>query len=243
MIRAVWVLVTATVATLALGSLVFLASFLGVRGRIYDWIARRWAGAVLRSSGARLDVQGLDRVNWDEPQVVVCNHVSAFDILALATTIPVTYRFVAKKELERVPMFGPAWKAAGHISIDRENRERAIESLRRAGEKLRREGGAVVIFPEGTRSDTGELQPFKKGAFRLAVEAQVPILPAAVVDSDKVTPARRLHVTKAAFRLIYGNPIPTMGMGPEDVDRLIEMVREQMLRLMREGRAVDARPL
>lgn len=238
MLRAVWVLLTAGVATLLLGSVVLVASFLGLRGRIYDWIARRWAGAVLRSSGARLRVHGLARVDWTEPQVVVCNHVSAFDILALATTIPATYRFVAKKELERVPMFGPAWKAAGHISIDRQNLEKAIESLGRAGEKLRREGGVVIIFPEGTRSDTAELQPFKKGAFRLAIEAQVPIVPTAVVDSDKVTPARRLHVTKETFWLVYGHPIPTEGMEPDDVDLLIERVRAAMLELMEEGRGL-----
>ncbi|NIP81367.1 MAG: 1-acylglycerol-3-phosphate O-acyltransferase, partial [Gemmatimonadetes bacterium] len=124
----------------------------------------------------------------DTPQILVGNHQSWFDVPAVATNIPKSYHFVAKKELERVPIFGRAWKAAGHISIDRSDRESAVESLDRAGEQLRREGSAVVIFAEGTRAPTDALQPFKKGAFMLALHTGVPIVPFGVAGSRRVMP-------------------------------------------------------
>jgi 1-acyl-sn-glycerol-3-phosphate acyltransferase len=135
---------------------------------------------------------------------------------------------VAKKELERVPLFGPAWKRAGHISIDRGNREKAIASLRRAAEVIREDGGVVVIFPEGTRSPTGELQPFKKGAFMLAIEAGIPIIPTVVVGSERITPPRAMSVRSGSFDLFYGEPVSSEGYSPETVDRLVEEVRGRM---------------
>lgn len=235
MIRAYWVLLNSALATMVFGPLVFLGVLFRIRGGLYDWIARQWAGAVMWSSGARLKAYGRDRIDWSRPQVVVCNHVSAFDILALALTIPVPFHFVAKKELERVPLFGPAWKAAGHISIDRENRARAIESLKRAGDMVRRDGGVVIIFPEGTRSKTGELQPFKKGAFNLAIQADLPIVPSVVIGSDRITPAGAMHVRKGTFELHYGEPIETSAYTPEQVDDLAALVRGRMEEMLRNG--------
>lgn len=223
-----WFLINSGVATLFYGSIVFVAALLKHRGGIYTWVARQWSGALLWAAGANIRVHGYDWVNWSRPQVIVCNNTSGFDVLALAVTIPVPFHFVAKKELERVPVFGPAWKRAGHISIDRQNRPAAIASLQKAAELIHEGGGVVVIFPEGTCSRTGAMQPFKKGAFALAVDARVPVLPAVVIGSDRITPAGAMHVRPGTFDLYYGEPISSQGYAPEQVDQLLAAVRARM---------------
>ena len=228
MIRTAWALLNAVLATLFYGTIIFVAALLRHRGGIYTWVARQWSGALLWASGARIRVHGFNAIDWSRPMVVVSNHISGFDVLALAVTIPVPYHFVAKKELEKVPVFGPAWKLAGHISIDRQNRQKAIASLRQAARLMNEEGGVVVIFPEGTRSRTGGLQPFKKGAFMLAVEARVPIVPTVVIGSDRITPAGSVWVRSGTFDLYYGTPVSVDGYSPERVDELLAVVRARM---------------
>lgn len=242
MIRTAWFLLIASLATLVGTPPIFVARVIGHTGAIYDRIARWWSRVLLRASGSTLAVHDFERVDWSRPYVVVCNHTGAFEILSLAISIPVRTRFVAKKELERVPVFGPAWKMAGHVSLDRSDRQRAIESLRSAGQTLRDEGGAVVIFPEGTRSRDGQLQPFKKGAFMLAIEAGVPILPTIVVGSSEITPPGVIRVTRGHLDLHFGDPISVEGFTPECTDELIALVHERMRAMLDEANAQRARP-
>jgi 1-acyl-sn-glycerol-3-phosphate acyltransferase len=232
LIRTAWFLAVASAATLAVAPVIFVAWAFGHRGLLYDRLARWWSRTLLRASGSTLAIHDFDRVDWSRPYVVVCNHTGAFEILALAVTIPVRYRFVAKKELERVPVFGPAWKMAGHVSLDRSDRERAVESLREAAHTLRKDGGVVVIFPEGTRSRDGQLGTFKKGAFMLAIEAQVPILPTIAVGSSDITPPGVIRVTPGHLDLFFGEPIPVAGVTPERADELIAIVHEKMREML-----------
>lgn len=181
MIRFAWVALVTALATLAFGLVAIVGSLLRVRNRrLYYWATRSWSRATLWASGTPVVVHGLERVDWNAPQILLSNHLSTYDIFALAGVLPAPFAFVAKKELERIPFFGTAWKAAGHISIDRSDRQKAVASLRRAGEAIRRERTTVIIFPEGTRSRTGELQPFKRGAFVLSLESGVPVVPVVV---------------------------------------------------------------
>ena len=235
MIRTAWFLLVASAATLAAAPVIFVAWAIGHRGLLYDRIARWWSRTLLRASGSTLRVHDFDRVDWSRPYVVVCNHTGAFEILALAVTIPVRYRFVAKKELEKVPVFGPAWKMAGHVSLDRSDRDRAVESLREAAHNLRKEGGVVVIFPEGTRSRDGQLGPFKKGAFMLAIEAQASILPTVVVGSSDITPPGVIRVTRGHLDLYFGDPIPVTDFTPERTEELIAIVHDRMSGMLIQG--------
>ena len=229
MIRTIWVGLHVATATLSLGSLAILASLLRVRGRLYSNLTRSWARWILWASDTPLTVHGREHIRLDEPQVVVSNHVSGYDIFAIAVALPVPFAFVAKKELERIPFFGTAWKAAGHISLDRSNRQQAVHSLQRAGERIRREKSTVIIYPEGTRSRTGELLEFKKGAFMLAVEAQVPVVPTVVVGTREIIDSRSWRIHPRPIHLYFEPPVSTAGYSADNAEELMRLVRSRML--------------
>jgi 1-acyl-sn-glycerol-3-phosphate acyltransferase len=187
-----------------------------------DRAARRWAEALLRAAGVRVVLEGMENLRTDSPQIVVANHQSWFDVFALAAHLPVRYRFVAKRELEGIPVFGRAWKSCGHVSVDRGNREAAIEALDQAWREVHEERLTMVLFPEGTRSPDGRLKAFKKGAFVLAVQGQVPLVPVAVVGSRDVMAKGRMRVRSGEIRVRIGAPIPTEGATLRDRNRLLQ---------------------
>jgi 1-acyl-sn-glycerol-3-phosphate acyltransferase len=237
-IRTVWTIGNIVLATLVVGPLVIAGGLLRFRRpEFYAWAGRSWSSWILAASGCEVRIEGLENIDLDTPQVLVGNHQSWFDVPAVAAYLPKNYHFVAKKELENVFIFGPAWKAAGHISIDRTDRESAVRSLEQAGAQLGREGSAVVIFAEGTRAPTDELQVFKKGAFMLALHTEVPIVPFAVAGSRRVMPKGSWRVTRGPIIVRLGEPIPTHVDQYHTRDQLVEEVREEVRRLRDEGRA------
>ena len=189
---------------------------------------RTWARWILATSRVRVDVEGLENIAPDRSYVVMTNHQSAFDIAALAATLPLSWRFVAKRELTRIPFFGWGLLAAGHIVIDRRDNQRSVRSLKRAAEKVRA-GASVIVFPEGTRSRTGEMGPFKSGGFHLAIEAGVPILPATISGSRRITPPKSLRIEPGRILLRYGKPIPTEGLEVDAREQLKQEVRQAIL--------------
>lgn len=223
MIRTLWVGLVVLGATLFWGPRVlFNAALKRKDGDWYYRATRSWARALMRASGCPVVIHGKEHVRPGVPQVIASNHVSWFDVFAIASTLEVPYHFVAKKELMRIPLFGQAMRAAGHIVVDRSHRDRALGSLREAGEHIRRTPGAVVIFPEGTRSRTGRLRPFKKGAFILAAEAGVPVVPAAVTGSYEIMPPGSWRIHRNTIHLHYLEPVhPEESAG---VDPLMERV-------------------
>jgi 1-acyl-sn-glycerol-3-phosphate acyltransferase len=230
-IRFLWTVLNAVLATLTFGGIVIFASLFRVRGRVYSWATREWARGILWASGSRVVTRGADAVDWTQPQVLVANHIAAFDILAVAAVIPAPFAFIAKQELGRIPFFGKAMESAGHIFIDRSDRQKSIQSLRLAGEKMRRERSTVIIFPEGTRSQTGELQSFKKGAFMLALEGGVRVLPVVIRGSDRILYARSLRLVPGTIHLHFGEPVEPGAPGEQGAESLMDAVRQRMLRL------------
>jgi 1-acyl-sn-glycerol-3-phosphate acyltransferase len=150
----------------------------------------------------------------------------------------VDYHFVAKKELEKIPVFGLAWRVAGHISIDRTNRESAARSLRKAGEQMREQKSVVIIFAEGTRSRTGRLLPFKKGAFVLAAETGIPIIPTVVTGSYDIMRPDTFIVRPATIHVYFEAPVAAQGVS---VDAL--MTRTRALFVQRLGETESMPPL
>jgi len=190
--------------------------------RVCDSAPREWSRQILWATGVEVEVEGAESFDPERAQLVVSNHQSWFDVFALAAHFPGRYHFVAKQELAAIPIFGRAWLTCGHIAIDRHDRQAAIESLDRAGEKIRRENATIIMFPEGTRSPTGELQRFKKGAFVLALKAGVPVVPVAVLGSREIMPKGRWRVRPGRIRIRFGEPIPTDEYTMESRDELLQ---------------------
>jgi 1-acyl-sn-glycerol-3-phosphate acyltransferase len=201
-------------------------------GCVCEAVPRRWSRVLLRAAGVRVvaeNTRGLDR---DVPQVVVANHVSWFDVLALCVATPGRFLFVAKKEVRRAPFLGRSIEVCGHIFIDRSNRQAALESLVGLRERLAKEKPIIIMFPEGTRSATGELQPFKKGAFVLAVEGGADVVPTAVVGSRAIMRKHSLLIHPGTITVRFGDPIPVAGMSGEGREQLMRDSREAVARLL-----------
>ncbi|HEX6134565.1 MAG TPA: lysophospholipid acyltransferase family protein [Longimicrobiales bacterium] len=232
MIRTAWFAINLLAATIPLSLLVIIGSYAGAASRFYDRIPRWWARWLLWAAAVRVDVEGVEHLSLERAQIIVANHVSWFDVLALAARTPKRYRFVAKQELGRIPLFGHAWKAAGHISVDRSDNARAVASLRQAGDTIRRDNSSIIIFPEGTRSPTGELQSFKKGAFVLALHNAIEIVPVAVIGTYRIMPKDSWRVRPGRIIVRFGPPVPTAGVDISGRDELITRVRAEMQQLL-----------
>jgi 1-acyl-sn-glycerol-3-phosphate acyltransferase len=236
LIRSFWVGIVLLFATFYYGTTVLVASLLGVRGGLYSHCTQKWARAVMRASGVPIRLEGAGMLRPGEPRIVVSNHLSGFDIFALAAVLPTPYAFVGKKELNSIPFFGRAWVAAGHISIDRSDRQKAIATLQAAGRRIREDGSTVIIFAEGTRSTTGELLPFKKGAFALAVESGVPIIPTVIVGTDRISPKGSLRVRPHPITIHFGDQVLPDRRGPQALETTVQATRERMQEILDRNR-------
>ncbi len=232
MIRTLWVGFNSFIATVPLATMSVIGGLFGVRSEFHTWVSRTWARWILWASGVTVRVEGIENVVLDEAQVIVSNHVSWFDVFALSAYLPKRYRFIAKIELARIPLFGPAWIAAGHIAIDRSDHAAALQSMDRAGEAIRTDHSSIVIFPEGTRSDSGTLLPFKKGGFMVALRTGVDIVPCAVVGSRAILPKGAWRVRSGEITIRFGSPISTVGLSELHRDELMQRVRGEIVAML-----------
>jgi 1-acyl-sn-glycerol-3-phosphate acyltransferase len=223
-------------ATLWYSSKVVVASWLRVPrrpGGVYDRAGRDWARHILAAAGVSVRVEGAEHLDPDRPQIVAANHSSFFDILAILGHLPVPVKFVAKKELFAVPVWGPALKAAGHVRLDRARAREALEVYALAAHQVREGRLNILVFPEGTRTRTGELLPFKKGGFVLAIEAGVPVVPAYIAGTFGIQPKGSVRVNPRPVTISLGEPIGVDGLAAADREALAERVREAILALKR----------
>lgn len=215
---------TAIGAVCALISLIFDPS----TKAFHSVVVRLWARVLLRVSGVRLVVEGLQNLDLTRNYVFMSNHQSHYDILAVAGFLPAQVRFIAKKELFKIPVFGWALKKGGHIRIDRDDRAQAFASYDRAAEKIR-EGTSIFVCGEGTRSPDGTVGQFKKGGFVLAIKAGVPIVPVTIGGGRKILPKQKLVFHKGAMKMVIDRPIDTRSYTLENKDELISRVRDVII--------------
>lgn len=194
------------------------------RGQGFVWAARSWVRWILALCRVEVECEGLEALEPGQPYVFMSNHQSVFDVAAIISTLPVAFRFVAKRELTWIPFFGWALVLGRQVIVDRGNRARSVASLERAAEQIR-SGISVIIFPEGTRSATGSLGAFKSGGFHLAIRAGVPVFPIGVSGSRRIAAKSSLHIQSGRIRVRYGTPIPTTGMTMADRNALKQSVR------------------
>jgi 1-acyl-sn-glycerol-3-phosphate acyltransferase len=227
-------------AFIAIHTIVFcvwalILSMLDKRGRLtHFYAAVPWAKVILWVCGARVKVKGLENVDRYEPRIYLSNHQSYFDIFTLLAHLPADFKFMLKQELMRIPLFGFAMKRAKYIAIDREEPRKAVKSINEAVRKIN-EGASMLIFPEGTRSEDGKLQPFKTGGFRLALKAGCDVVPVAISNSRNIVPKGSLKINKGTIAMNIGTPISVKGYAKKDMDKLMGQVREAILSQMGES--------
>lgn len=178
---------TVAVMTILLAPVAVAAHVAGIfpeERHVQQWCMRTWARTICRVAGARVRLHGMEHVDRTRGTVYASNHVSWFDIFAMATVLP-RYTFVAKAELRRIPIFGWGAEGAGVVFLSRDNRKSAFEAYRAVAAEIA-EGRSVVVCPEGTRGDDYHLRPFKKGPFVLAIAAGAPVVPVVVHGAREV---------------------------------------------------------
>jgi len=220
------------VFTILFSILALFASFVDPGGNSAHQCARAWAKTLLFFAGVKVKLQGeVGQIEPDSPYVFMANHQSAFDIFVLLAGLPVPFRWVAKEELFKIPIFGPAMRRAGYIPINRANPRDAVRSLNEAAKKIQ-EGVSVIVFPEGTRSEDGKLLPFKSGGFVLAIKSQVPIVPTALIGTFEIKPRGRFWVRPRTAYIRFGDPIDTKGLKTKDKEALKNRVFTVLQKLL-----------
>ncbi len=222
--------------TLIASFLALFVTFLG-QDRAHAFV-RFWGRSCLFLAGLKVQVQGSENIPYKSPAIYVSNHQSNFDIPIVYAGLPIQFRWMAKQELFRAPIFGLAMKRCGIIPIDRSNRRTTMHSIIAAAQRIK-DGASVIIFPEGTRTPDGQLQKFKKGALLIAAKAQVPVVPIAIHGSYQVLPKHRWRINTGSLKLEFLPPIPTDGLKSRDIDTLTTKVHDQIASRL-QGAITDA---
>lgn len=190
-----------------------------------EWASRvfavTWAKTLAYLTPVRVTVEGGEHAHRGQSYVVVINHQSQYDILVVYGWLQLDLKWVIKQELRKMPGIGLGCEKAGHIFVDRRNPKQASKAIREALARLGN-GVGILFFPEGTRSLDGHLLPFKKGAFRLSNEQEIPILPVTLVGTRDILPARSLKPFPGSVRMVIHPAIMPQG---KDVDQLMEETR------------------
>ena len=191
-------------------------------GFVMRVIAPRWGRWPCRAAGIKLDIEGQEHLR--EPAVIVSNHQSTLEIFIIPAVLPTTVRYVGKKEVARIPLVGWAMRATGQILIDRQDSRGAIAALTESLAGLPK-GVSVFVFPEGTRSPDGELGPFKKGAFHIALQLGLPVVALTLDGAQQLMPKTALLPRTGTVQVRISPPIDTRGWTVESLDAHVAEVR------------------
>jgi 1-acyl-sn-glycerol-3-phosphate acyltransferase len=229
-----WLAICVSLWTIVFAPVVVLHSTFRPGARTFKLWAGTWARFTLWSAGVRMVVEDRARLAPGTPAVFVSNHQNSLDVLTTAAGIPYPFGFVAKASLRKLPLIGWVLARTACLFVDRSTPRKAAESVIVAAERLRH-GDAVLLFPEGGRSWGNDLQPFQRGAFLLAAQAGVPLVPVAIIGNERRLDERRGVFRPGRVRLVVGEPIPSAGRGREAVPALMEEVRAWMEGELRGG--------
>jgi 1-acyl-sn-glycerol-3-phosphate acyltransferase len=217
--------------TIAFGSVSLVATFFDSSGRLPNKISRCWARWLLRVSGVRLTVTGLEKINPHESYVFVANHRSYMDTPVVLASLPMEFRFFAKKGLFQIPFLGTHLNRAGHLAVPRGDARASVKTMTLGAELIRERKISVLLFPEGGRSRTGAMREFKEGAAYIAIKGSVPVVPLGICGTRAVLPWGSARVRPGHVYLKIGDPISTTTMTLKDRQQLTETLVHQVAEL------------
>ncbi len=224
----VWLVFWAAIATLVLAVPVITAGLLSRTGNLAFSLTKIWAYTMLAVSFVRTEIKNREKIQPGTSYIIISNHQSLYDILALVTTLGIQYRWFIKKEVLKVPLFGYGLYASRNIFIDRSHRNEAIASINRGFDRLPA-GVSVMVFAEGTRSGDGQIHEFKKGGFIPAVERKIPILPVTVNGSRRILPQKSPAIKPGKIQVVISDPIDTGAYTHDNVQELMDRTRRAVI--------------
>jgi len=201
------------------------------KGGLYPFISRRfWGPGLLWCAGIKLKVHGLEKLDNISNAVFISNHQSHFDIPCLTTALPIPVYFIAKKELQRIPIFGWGMWSIGMVFVDRNNREKALQSMKQAAKQIKK-GKFILTFPEGTRSKSGEIQNFKKGTFHLAKNGPLKLIPIVHSGTRKIMPSGGKFSPGGKVIIEVGEPISEIEVEKLTIPELSALSKNKMIEI------------
>jgi 1-acyl-sn-glycerol-3-phosphate acyltransferase len=221
----VTVLAGITATILAVIVIVVIAAF-DDTSPVIDKIIRGWSRVWLVTSGTRLEIEGQQNIDPDRSYIVVANHLSALDIMSCLLAVPLPIRFLAKKELFRIPILAQGMRTVGVIEVDRQARGAIHAEVNRQSKELIAKGRSLIIYAEGTRPRNGVMRPFKKGAFTMAIAGQLPVLPVSIHGSYEAWAPGNPVMRGGQIRVVLDKPIETEGLTHSDTGDLRDQVYE-----------------
>jgi 1-acyl-sn-glycerol-3-phosphate acyltransferase len=231
MLRTIWAVFVAVAVTIPASMAVMMIALLSSSSSWIDRVIRLWARGILSGAGIDIRAEGIERIDPKKRYILIANHHSYYDIPCILAAIPQPIRFMAKKSLFSIPIFGWALGRAGFIPIDRKNRRTAVKSFDLAVQRIRK-GNTIVIFPEEGRSREVAMRPFQRGAFLLAIRSELPIMPLAIEGTYEVLRVGAKRVTPGVVTIRAGSVIETAGVSVRAKDTLLEQSRGQIEELL-----------
>ena len=211
--------------SLVLGMVCILARLVDSSGNLSHRISSLWGRVLCTLNGIRVEVEGLEHVDPNQPQIFVANHQGYFDIFALSGYLPVQIRWVAKASLFRIPFVGWSMWASGYVPVKRDNRKQAYEAFLATIEQLKT-GNSIVIFPEGTRSADGTIGPFKKGGPLLSLRSGAPLVPVTLLGTGNIIRKGSGVIRPGRIQIIISPPISSQTIKEEKEEKVLENLRE-----------------
>ena len=231
-----WILIT--FLSIILGLMAIVAGIFDRTGNLSHRVSRLWCRLLCQLNGVKVEINGLENILSDRPQIFVSNHQGYFDIFALSGYLPVQIRWIAKSSLFKIPFLGWAMMAAGYIPVERDNRKKAYEAFNKTLEKIK-EGCSIIIFPEGTRSEDGEIGPFKKGSNLIASRTKSPMVPITIIGSGDIIKKGSARINPGSIQVVISPPVEPSADKKRN-EEVLQSIRETIVGTHQQHRSPPA---